>query len=422
MKRKLLFTIPVMLALLFTTSNTGYGGASHPDRAVQIAHLAGTENNVTFGFSVAMAGDTVVVGDPNDSQNGEGSGSVTIFQADGSGNWVDIARITPADAQAGVNFGRNLAISGDLLVVGAPGNLNFGAQAGSAYIFERNMGGPNQWGQVAELSASDAAINDNFGWAVSVDGTTVVVGAYTHSMGGRVYFFERDAGGPGRWGETAYIDPDPPGFQACFGESLDLDGDLLAVGAYGGGDYAGYVYAFQRQPDSNQWQRLTRFRAADTSAYHYFGYSVALDGWTILAGAPGADGLTGAAYIFTADPNLPGVWTEQARLAASDGAMGDYYGLELDLSADTALVGAPLHTGGAGAAYVYFRHRGGANLWGEVTFIQGDDTQAEDEFGHWTAIDGDLAVVGAPGSLPAGSAYLFDLNQPWQILLPLVSR
>ena len=369
-----------------------------------------------------MEGDTVVVGDPNDRQNGEGAGSVTLFQADGSGKWVEITRITPVDAQAGVNFGRNLAISGDILVVGAPGNLEYGAQAGSAYIFERNMGGPNQWGQVTKLSASDAAINDNFGWAVTVDGNMVVVGAYTHANGGRVYFFERDAGGPDQWGETAFIDPDPPGFQACFGESLDLDGDLLAVGAYGGGDYAGYVYVFQRLPDSNQWQRLTRFRAADTSAYHYFGYSAALDGWTIVAGAPGADGLTGAAYIFTADPNQPTLWTEQARLAASDGGMGDYFGLELDLFADTALIGAPLHTDGAGAAYVYARNRGGANLWGEVSSIQGDDTLPGDEFGHWTAINGDLAVAGAPGSRPAGSAYIFDLNQPWQIHLPLVSR
>jgi hypothetical protein len=347
---------------------------------------------------------------------------VTVFQTDGEDHWVETRRVTPEDSRAGIYFGRNLAISADLLVVGAPGNLTFGAQAGSAYIFERNMGGPNQWGQVAKLNASDPAINDNFGWAVSVDGTTVVVGAYTHSMGGRVYFFERDASGPGRWGETAYIDPDPPGFQAGFGETLDLDGDLLAVGAYAGGDYAGYVYVFQRLPDSNQWQRLTRFRALDTSAYHYFGYSVALDDWTILAGAPGADGLTGAAYIFIADPTQPGVWTEQARLAASDGAMGDYFGLELDLSTDNALVGAPLHTGDAGAAYVYSRHRGGANLWGEVTSVQGDDTLPGDEFGHWTAIDGYLAVVGAPGSQPAGSAYLFDLNQPWQIHLPLVIR
>ena len=422
MKRKLLSAILILLAVLIATSSAGFGFPSHTDRVEQIAYLKGSENNVNFGFSVAIAGDTVAIGDPYDSQNGEAAGSVTVFQADGSGNWVETTRITPLDAQAGSNFGRNLALSGDRLAVGAPGNLRFSPQSGSAYIFERNIGGPNQWGQAAKLNASDGAINDNFGWAVAVDGDTVAVGAYTQAMGGRVYFYQRDAGGPEKWGETGQISPDPPGFQACFGESLDLDGDLLAVGAYGGGDYAGYVYVFQRLPDSNQWQRLTRFRAADTSAYHYFGYSVALDGWTILAGAPGADGLTGAAYIFTADPTQPDVWTEQSRLTASDGAMGDYFGLELDLSADAALIGAPFHTDGTGAAYVYARDKGGADVWEEIISIQGDNSLPGDEFGYWTAIDGNLAVAGAPGSLPGGSAYIFDLNRPWQIHLPFVIR
>jgi hypothetical protein len=422
MNRKLLFAILVVLVLLFSTSNAGYGVASHPDRLGQVAHLIGDENNVNFGYSVAIAGDTVAIGDPYDRQNAESAGSVTIYQAGGSGDWVEITTISPADGKAGSNFGRNLAFSGDLLVVGAPGNLEFGAQPGLVYIFERNMGGPNHWGQVARLSASDAAINDNFGWAVSVDGDTVAVGAYTHAMGGRVYFYQRDAGGPGEWGETAQINADPPSYQACFGESLDLNGDLLAVGAYGGGDYAGYVYVFQRLPDSNQWQRLARFRAADTSAYHYFGYSVALDGWTILAGAPGADGLTGAAYIFTADPIHPEVWTEQRRLIASDGEMGDYFALELDLSADTALVGAPIHASGTGAAYIFSRHQGGANLWGEIGSIVGDNSMPADEFGYWTSVDGNMAVAGAPGSFPGGAAYIFDLDQPWLIHLPLVSR
>jgi hypothetical protein len=194
------------------------------------------------------------------------------------------------------------------------------------------------------------------------------------------------------------------------------------VGAYAGGDYAGYVYVFQRQILSGEWQRLTRFRAADTAAYHYFSYSVALDGWTILAGAPGADGLKGSAYIFTSDPIHPDVWTEQARLTASDGAMGDFFGIEVDLSADQAVVGAPWHAMDVGSAYLYARNQGGTEKWGEVTRLAGDDTQPGDNYGDWTSIDGYLAAIGAPGSLPVGSVYLYALNQPWKVYLPLLRR
>ena len=107
-----------------------------------------------------------------------------------------------------------------------------------------------------------------------------------------------------QWGETAQLNPDPPGFQACFGESVDLDGDLLVVGAYGGGDYSGY------------------------------------------------------AYVFTGDPDAPEVWTERAQLTASDGARGDFFGYGLDLSEDRAWIGAPLHQDDTGRVYLYARDHG----------------------------------------------------------------
>ncbi len=292
----------------------------------------------------------------------------------------------------------------------------------SVYIFERDHGGSNTWGQTAKLTTSDAFTNDQFGWAVDVHGSTVASGAYTKTYGGRVYIFERDAGGPGVWGETAQLNPDPPGFVACFGQALDLDGDLLAVGAYGGGDYSGNAYVFQRQPSTGQWEKLSRFRAADTYAYHYFGYSIALDGWTVLVGAPGVGSLAGAAYIFTSDPAHPQDWNEQAQLTASDGAMGDYLGLTLDLSGEVAWVGAPIHENGTGAVYIYGHDQGGAGFWGEITSVQGDDASAGDQFGDATSIEGNMAAAGAPGMLPGGSAYIFNLNPPWLRHLPLVIR
>jgi hypothetical protein len=422
MKKKIPFIILTLIMIATLSTTGGVATPLQPDRITQIAQLLGEEYNGEFGYAVAFSGDTLAVGDPYDNQNGDESGSVTIIQSESYGHWNKVTRLMPSDAEAGIRFGTDVAISGDRAVVGAPFDNDFGENSGSIYIFERDQGGDNAWGQVAKLTASDAYTNDQYGWAVAVDGDTVVAGAYTKTYGGRVYIYERDAGGPGQWGETAQLNPDPPGFQACFGESLDLDRRLLAVGAYGGGDYAGYVYVFQHLEQTGQWQRLTRFRAADTYAYHYFGFSVALDDWTILAGAPGVEGLAGAAYIFSADPAQPDVWTEQARLVASDGAYGDYLGLELDLSGAIALVGAPAHENASGAVYIYSRDEGGPDSWGEVTHLQGSDSLPGDQFGNGTAIQGYLALAGSPGSALHGSVYLFDLNPPWINHLPLVTR
>jgi len=422
MNKRLPLSILIFLAIVFSASNLGYASPPPPERITQVAQLMGGEHNQAFGSSVVLSGDTLAVGDPYDDQIGAEAGSVTIYQSDKAGRWIKGTRLTPLDAEAGIQFGLNIALSGDTLLVGAPYDNDSGLRSGSAYIFERNPLEPGAWTQVTKLTASDAYTNDQFGWAVVVDGDTAVIGAYTKVYGGRVYIYDRDEGGPGQWGETAQLNPDPPGFQANFGEAVDLDGDLLAIGAYGGGDYAGYVYAFQRQPGSDQWQRLTRFRSSDTYAYYYFGYTVALDNWTILAGAPGADGLTGAAYIFTADPAQPETWTERARLTPSDGAMQDYFSLSLDLSGDIAWIGAPNHADGTGAAYLYARDQAGPNLWGEITPLLGEDSSQGDQFGSWTSMDGDLAVAGAPGRLPSGSVYVFNLDPPWLSLLPLVNR
>jgi hypothetical protein len=422
MKPKIATLVITVLAILLITSHFAAALPIQPERIAQIAKLNDGIYSQAFGASVAISGDTIAIGDPADSQLGGEVGAVTIYQSDPQGGWLEIAHITPSVVAEGMRFGSHVALSGDRLVVGAPGGLALANQAGSAYIYERNQGGSNAWGEVVRLTASDVPYTDNYGWGIATSGNTVVIGAYTRPMGGKVYIYERDAGGPGAWGETAQLLPDEPGFQACFGVSVDLDEDLLAIGAYGGGDYAGYVYVFQRVPSTNQWQRLTRFRAADTYAYHYFGYSVALENWTILTGAPGADSLTGSAYIFTSDPSQPGTWTEQIKLSASDGAFQDYFGIELALSGEHAWIGAPLHANRAGTAYVFDRNYPGEGQWGEEASIAGNDTLEGDEFGYWVDIEGQIAVAGSPGNAPTGSVYLFDLNQPWKTHLPLVIR
>ena len=129
-----------------------------------------------FGESVAISGDHVVVGAHYDdgAANGNG-GSAYVFQRQADGTWSETQKLTASDAATGDRFGRTVSVSGDTAVVGTFGDDDAGGSSGSAYIFERYQGGVDNWGQVAKLTASDAAVLDFFARSVSVSGDTAVV-------------------------------------------------------------------------------------------------------------------------------------------------------------------------------------------------------------------------------------------------------
>ncbi len=202
-----------------------------------------------FGWSVAVDGDTAVVGALGDLSNGVDSGAVYVFTRT-DGVWTEQAKLTASDAFAADNFGRSVALSGDLLAVGAPGNADKGANTGAAYVFARSDG---TWTQQAKLTASDAATTDNFGWSVSIS---------------------RDSG------------------------------DIVAVGAFGDaakGAEAGSVYVYKG--DGTSWTEQANLTATGAAVNHKLGTSVSISGNDLVAGAPGdfqkgTD--TGAAHVFTA--------------------------------------------------------------------------------------------------------------------------
>ena len=150
-----------------------------------------------FGSSVAISGDTVIVGVPGDDDAGQQTGSAYLFARDrgGAGVWGQVAKLTAAAAAAGGLFGLSVAISGDTVIVGAPADDDAGA-----YLFARDQGGAEAWGQVAKLTAADAT-EDRFGWSVAISGDTVIVGApfddHAGERSGSAYLFARDRGGAG---------------------------------------------------------------------------------------------------------------------------------------------------------------------------------------------------------------------------------
>ena len=319
------------------------------------------------------------------------------------------AQLIPADINDGDQFGYAIAVSGDTLVVGSPGADPHAQDSGAAYVYQRGLSSNAEWLEVARLTPADPAIYDQFGWSVTIDGDTIAVSAFTKVPGGAAYIFTRDQGGPNSWGQVKKVVGNDTNWGDGFGVDVDLHGDYLVVGKYAGGDYSGSIYIFERNfggPDS--WGQIANFTSSDVYPYDYFGYSVAIDENTIIAGAPGKDGLTGAAYVFQPSGDGTDEWIEIARLTASDAAMQSYFGYDLDLSGDTAVIGAVGKKEFTGAAYVFERHLGGHDTWGESAILSQPKGVPGDRFGVAVSIDADKLIVGAYGDNEfTGSALVY---------------
>lgn len=322
-------------------------------------------------------------------------------------------------------FGDSVDVSGDTLVVGAwseDGSDNSQKDQGAAYVFIRN--GSN-WSEQQKLYASDAAASDNFGSSVAIDGNTLVVGApRKNSYDGVVYVFIRDGS---IWTEQESIQLSDIGAQGKFGNSVDVDGDTLVVGAKDEADSMGAVYVFTRDGNGD-WSLQDKLTAnngeggienpADgmLEGGDYFGNSVALSGDTLLVGAHGEDGIgnthsnSGAAYIFTREDN---VWIERDYLKASNAGVGDEFGSSVALDGDTAAVGSPRESGidntsnYSGAVYVF---TGEGNIWNQEAYLKANSINAGDFFGVSVGLDGDTLVMGAWDPSDSGDAYVFTRN------------
>ena len=371
--------------------------------------------NDRFGYSVATNGDTVVVGAYGKNSN---TGAAYIFERNhgGAENWGQVQKLTASDAAVNDQFGRSVAIDVDTVVVGAwLKNSNTGA----AYIFERNQGGAENWGQVKKLTANDAAAFDDFGSSVSINADTVVVGAWVKVPGdgyisvGAAYIFERNHGGTENWGQVQKLTASDPANYAYFGYSVSISGNTAVVGSYG--KQPGAAYIFERnQGGAEHWGQVKKLTASDgIGVGDQFGISVAIDGDTLAVGANhGNRATSGAVYMFERNQNGAENWGEVQELTASDANLLDEFGISVALDGDTMVVGAwaiNLLTGGA--AYIFERNQNGVAGWTEMQKITASDVAAHDQFGSSVGIDGDTVVVGAVGkNSNTGAAYVFDLT------------
>jgi len=359
-----------------------------------------------FGYSVAIAGDTVVVGAPLDDDNSTSSGSAYVYISTGT-TWTQQTKLTASDSAENNNFGRSVAIAGDIIVVGAYVANN---DRGSAYVFKHTG---TTWTQQAKLTASDGAANDWFGLSVAISGNTVVVGANLDddngTASGSAYVFTLTGTA---WTQQAKLTAsDGAGFDQ-FGYSVAIAGNTIVVGARFGG--SAYVFAHS---GTSTWTQQAKLTTSDGAALDQFGWSVAIEGDTIVVGANQDDvnGITdsGSACVFTRTGTI---WTEQAKLTASDGAENDGFGVSVVIAGGTIVVGANedanSNRGSSGSIYVFTRT---GVTWTQQAQLTASDATLDDEFGFSVAIDVDTLVVGAynadnDNSADSGSAYVYDLN------------
>ncbi len=363
-------------------------------------------------------------------------------------SWEEVSKLYASDPDVEDRFSKSVAISGDYCIVGAhredfdaEGNDSL-AQAGAAYLFRRTEEG--QWTFVQKLTASDRAVQDNFGTAVSISGNYAAIAAYKRdepdpvsgallSQVGAVYIFERDA--TGHWNEVQKLLASDMDSLNYFGKSVSIDGDRLLVGAAYRNEFdasgnlqiqAGVAYVFERNADGI-WEEKQKLMASDLASFDIFGWSVSISGDRALVGAYQHDvnGKTdaGAAYVFTRDAD--GHWAQTASLTATDAAPADWFGYAVAIEGDVAAIGAYRededaqglnHLQDAGSVYVFEKSIG--NTWEQTAKLTASDRSAGDQLGGAVAVAGDFVLAGAYGAdedaeganslTDAGAAYLYQ--------------
>jgi hypothetical protein len=319
---------------------------------------------------------------------------------------VNEGALLAQDAAAWDLAGEALALDGETAVIGVRWQDSGGSDAGAVYIHTHSG---SSWTQSQKLIATDGAPADEFGYSVAIDAGTIAVGAPTVDIAsqneGAVYIFSESAG---LWSTQAKLTASDLFDEDRFGSSVAISGDTLLVGAMADddlGNYSGSVYVFTRV--GGVWTERAKLLASDGSANSYFGQALALDAGTAVVGAPGP---AGGAYVFVGSA---ATWVQQAKLTDSAPGATNRFGEALDIMGDRIAVGAPLNDiNGTDSGLVAVFDRTGSSWSQTASLVAGE---MFGELGRAVALGADRLSAGAPrdqqlGSSPVGALYLFDLK------------
>ena len=345
---------------------------THPALARKgIKLVADEDNDIGDRLSVAISENTVIVGSV--SQN-----IATVFAFDGK-NWEKQAELAPRPEGS---VGWSVAISGDSLIIGVPHDDSGAENSGTAFVFVRKG---KKWDQRAKLGADDPTKADNFGFSVAIDRNTAIVGVPRDDEAGRdagsAYVFFREGVA---WRKQAKLVGSDLAGGDSFGASVFLHGNTAVVGANGhthsGARFTGAAYVFVR--NGTQWTEQTKLVAADAAKADRFGSSVSMGGKTIVVGAPFRDSErgtdSGAAYVFALDGTS---WKFQSELTPGKLKKNFNFGSGVATTGSIVIVGAPGYDDparGSGAAYAFVRTEG---IWAEKSTVAPDDGAKDIHFG-----------------------------------------
>jgi len=266
---------------------------------------------VTGGYSVSLDLNTAIAGAPFEDGAGTDRGAAYVHTRSGT-TWTQQQKLTASDTEDGDIFGASVAIDGDTAIVGAPYESTGGTQSGAAYVFTRSG---STWTEQQKLVASDASSFSEFGASVAISGNTVIVGAYQDngagSSRGAAYVFTRSGS---TWTQQQKLAASDPEDFAYFGWSVSIQNDDAVVGARlkgDGGSNRGAAYVFTRSGAT--WTQQQKLTASDTADNDEFGISVSIDQNTVIVGADRRLGFgvdNGAAYVFTRSGST---WTQEQK-------------------------------------------------------------------------------------------------------------
>ena len=312
------------------------------------------EEGDEFGYSVAVSGDYAIVGAAGKELS---VGTAYIFKRKGN-VWEQQAKIQANDKEDFDFFGHSVAISGDYAVVGAHKEGSGGDNTGAVYIFKREG---DIWIQQTKIQAYDKEAKDEFGWEVSVSGNYVVVGAHLEDTGGKnagaAYIFKREGNS---WIQQAKIQSETIVDSDQFGSSVAIFNDCIVVGApmvnIAGYDNfrAGAAYVFRGK--ERNWVQETMLKSNNkVGRMNEFGSSVAVWNNHIIAGIATdmSRGNTGAVYIFQQEKEA---WPPSTEITANDKKANDFFGSSVAVGQQHAVVGVETEStkaSNAGAVYIF---------------------------------------------------------------------
>ncbi len=400
------------VVLVFQRNRWDFGQPAAPsaDNWGLEARIGSPNGYDEFGHDVALENDTLVVGQRFHSANGADSGAAFVYQRQKPGGillWEKVADLFVPGFSGGEWLGDTVDISEDIIVAGAPKN-------NSIHLFHRNHGGPDQWGLAESRSSGNS---DEFGQDVAIDGHTVVGGAPLYFeqtpdiFGGRMEIFNLEGK---EWvptvpaisqRHTVWIDE-----RASLGEDVDIHGDTAIIGG------RGVAYILRRNydtldphtPEYEEWGMIKKLTAPAGSDPEEFGRRVAINqGYAAVA-----DGADVNLFDRDYDPAIPMAVSEDAwglRQQKNIAPFPDESVGDIALFKDMLLVGVPMRDD-PGEAKIYYQNEGGPDNWGLIKTLTASNGTNGDDFGFAVDLGLDSAIIGAPERSNDGAAYVFERN------------